>query len=88
MRDFFQFHFSSHAWLPALLGAVAITALLVLLFAILFVRPGPNYVPSQFRQSLAYTAVICWAVSILAAYAGGLCHGSHLRSQIAEILAG
>jgi hypothetical protein len=75
LRDFFQFHFGSHAWLPALLVAVALGALAFLLAAILTVRPGPGWIPPEFRQGIAFRAIICWAISTLCAYAGGFIMG-------------
>lgn len=75
LRDLFQFHFGSHAWLPLRFAAVVAGALVVLLREILSVWPGPGYVPPAFRTGLAHTAVVCWAVSTLCAYAGGLVMG-------------
>jgi hypothetical protein len=75
LRDLFQFHFGSHAWLPALLGAVAGGALVVLLGAILSDRPPLQYMPQAFRMSLVYRAVVSWAVSTLCAYAAGFVMG-------------
>lgn len=74
LRDLFQFHFWSHAWLPALFAAVAVGAIVVLLDKILSVQPGGGY-PYDFRMGLVYTAVVCRAVSTLCAYAAGFVMG-------------
>jgi hypothetical protein len=70
LRDLFQFHLSSHAWLPALLMTTALGALVVLVGGVLHVRPGP-WVPPGVREGFAYRAVICWVVSTFCAYAAG-----------------
>ncbi len=53
LRDLFQFHFGSHAWVPVLLAALAIGALALLLGAIMGVWSRPRLratgVPSVYR---------------------------------------
>lgn len=75
LRDLFQFHFSSYGWLPAVFLMAAVGALVVLLVGILHVQAGPGWVPPAFREALAFRAVICWAVSVVCAYAGGFVVG-------------
>jgi len=70
--DLFRAHFSPHVWLPALLIAVALGAIVMQVFAIIHVRPDSELVPPEI---LAYRAVICWAVSTLCAYVGGFVIG-------------
>ena len=76
LRDLFQFHLGRNAWLPLLLAAVAVGALVVLLQQILsfFWNVYPP-VPSAFRTGIAYRAVICWVVSTLCTYAAGFIMG-------------
>jgi hypothetical protein len=82
LRDLFQLKFGSYAWVPRLFVAIAVGALAVLLGGIVFGGiPGPGYVPPAFRRSLAYRAIICWAVSIICAYAGGFVVGRLYASQ-------
>lgn len=75
LRDLFQFHFGSNAWVLLLFAVVAAAALVILLGKVLSVQPGACNVPPNFRTALAYTAVICWVVSALCAYAGGFVMG-------------
>jgi len=72
VRDLFSAHLSPHVWLPAVLMAVAVGAIVVLVYSIIHVRPGSELVPPE---SLAYRAVICWAVSTFCAYIGGFVIG-------------
>jgi hypothetical protein len=74
LRDMFQFHFGSLAWLPALFTAVAVGAIVVLIEKIVSVPPGGSYY-YDFRMSLVRTAVVCWAVSTLCAYVAGFVMG-------------
>jgi hypothetical protein len=75
LRDLFQFHLGSHAWVPLLLAAVAAGALVLLLGYILSIQAGVCNVPPTFRIGLAYRTVVCWAVSTLCVYAGGFVMG-------------
>jgi H+/Cl- antiporter ClcA len=75
LRDLFQFHYTSQAWLPALFVLVAVGALVVLLAEILYVRPGHDYVPVDFQLRIALLAILCWLVTVFSAYAGGFIMG-------------
>ena len=78
LRDLFRAHARTHVWLPALLVAVAAGAIALHVRAILHVRPGPGFVPPEFRSAIAYEAVLCWTVSTFCAYVGELRLGSAL----------
>ena len=75
LRDLFQFHYTSQAWLPAVFVLVTVGALAVLLGEILYVRPGRDYVPPDFQLSIAIWAIVCWLVTVFRAYAGGFIMG-------------
>jgi len=75
LRDLFQLKFGSYAWVPRLFVAIAVGAFAVLLSKIFSIQPGICNVPTTFRTDLAYTAVICWAVSTICVYAGGFVMG-------------
>ena len=71
LRDLFEFHYAPHIWLPALFVLVAVGAFVMLIGQILYVRPGHDYVPPDFRLAIAFWAIACWLVTTFAAYAGG-----------------
>lgn len=73
LRDLFQFH----TWLPLLLATVIVGALVVHLRGIMSLPVGAYlYAPGAWpRKSLVYSAVICWAVATICAYAGGFIMG-------------
>jgi hypothetical protein len=75
LRDLFQFHYTSQVWLPALFVLVAVGAFAVLVGEILYVRPGHDYVPPDFRLSVTLWAIACWLVTVFSAYAGGFVMG-------------
>jgi hypothetical protein len=75
LRDLVPAHVTQHVWLPTWLMLVAAVTLVALVREILHVRPGPGYVPPEFRTSIAYKAVLSWAVSTLCAYIGGFVKG-------------
>jgi len=41
----------------------------------MLIRSGPGFVPPEFRSSIAYEALLCWAVSAFCAYVGGFVVG-------------
>ena len=74
MRDLFRAHARpAHIWLPILLVAMACGTVVLHVRDIMLVRPG--FVPPEFRSSIAYEALICWAVSTVCAYVGGFVVG-------------
>jgi hypothetical protein len=75
LRDLFRAHAKPHVWLPVLLVAVAAGAIALHVRDILIVRPGPGFVPPEFRSHVAFEAVVCWMVSTLCAYVGGFILG-------------
>jgi hypothetical protein len=75
IRDLFQFHFGSHAWVPVMLALVVVSTLVVLLSPIPFNPPGPGYMWPTFRTGLVYRAVICWVISTVCAYTAGFIMG-------------
>jgi hypothetical protein len=75
LRDLFQFHFSPQIWLPMFLVAVAAGTLAVLILGIQYRLPAAGWVAPEFRNSLTYRAMICWAVSTFCTYAGGFVMG-------------
>ena len=78
LRDLVEAHYVPHVWMPVVLMAGAIGAIVVLLFEILHVQPGP-WVPSSFRYKVAIWAVICWAVATFSAYVAGFVLGRLYR---------
>jgi hypothetical protein len=60
-----------HIWLPILLMAIAGGAIVLHVRDIMLVRLGPGFVPPEFRSTIAYDALLCWAVSTACAYLGG-----------------
>lgn len=83
-RFHFSRHFGRHTWLPWLLAAVIpVGAIVVLRYRILSVPPGGVYF-YDFRMGLAYTAVVCWAVATVSAYAGGFIMGRLYVPRSAE----
>jgi hypothetical protein len=76
LRDLFRAHARpAHIWLPILLVAIAAGAIVLHVRDIMVVRPGPGFVPPEFRSSIAYEALLCWAVSAVCAYVGGFVVG-------------
>jgi hypothetical protein len=76
LRDLFRAHATPpHIWLPLLLVAVAVGAIVLHVRDIMLVRPGPGFVPPEFRSSIAYEALLCWAVATVCAYVGGFVVG-------------
>ncbi len=73
LRELVEAHYVPHVWLPVLLMAAAMGALLVLVFEILHVD-DPS-VPQSFRNGLAIWAVICWAVATFSTYVAGFILG-------------
>jgi len=74
VRDLFRAHARpAHIWLPILLVAMACGTVVLHVRDIMLVRPG--FVPPEFRSSIAYEALICWAVSTVCAYVGGFVVG-------------
>jgi hypothetical protein len=76
LRDLFRAHARpSHIWLPILLVAIAAGSIGLHVRDITLVRPGPGFVPPEFRSTIAYEALLCWAVSTVCAYVGGFVVG-------------
>jgi len=75
LRDLFRAHARPHVWLPVLLVAIAVIAILLHVRNIMLVRPGPGFIPAEFRSGIAFEALLCWAVSTLCAYVGGFILG-------------
>jgi hypothetical protein len=74
VRDLFRAHARpAHIWLPILLVAIACGTVVFHVRDIMLVRPG--FAPPEFRSSIAYEALICWAVSTVCAYVGGFVVG-------------
>jgi hypothetical protein len=74
---FGRFHFGRNTWLPLLLATVVVGALVIHLSGIMSSLPrgaGYLYAPGP-RKGLVYSAVICWAVATVGAYAGGFVMG-------------
>ena len=66
VRDLFRAHARpAHIWLPILLVAIACGAVVLHVRDIMLFRPG--FVPAEFRFSIAYEALVCWAVSTVSA---------------------
>jgi hypothetical protein len=80
LRDLFRAHTKPHVWLPALLVSVAAGAIALHIRDILLVRPGVGVVPTEFRSTIAFEAVLCWAVSTICAYVGGFILGRVYQS--------
>ena len=76
LRDLFRAHARpAHIWLPILFVAIAAGAIVLHVRDILLVRPSPGFVPPEFRSTIAYEALLCWAVSTFCAYVGGFVVG-------------
>ena len=76
VRALFRAHARpAHIWLPILLVAIAGGAIVLHVRDVLLVRPGPTLVPPELRSSIAYEALLCWAVSTVRAYIGGFVVG-------------
>jgi len=75
LRDLFRAHARPHVWLPALLLAVAVIAIMLHVRDIMLVRSGPGFIAPEIRSSIAFEALLCWAVSTLCAYVGGFILG-------------
>jgi hypothetical protein len=74
MRDLFRAHARpAHIWPPILLVAIACGTVVLHVRDIMLVRLG--FVSPEFRSSIAYEALICWAVSTVCAYVGGFVVG-------------
>jgi hypothetical protein len=76
LRDLFRAHARpAHIWLPILLVAIAAGAIVLHVRDIMLIRSGPGFVPPEFRSTIAYEALSCWAVSTVCAYVGGFVVG-------------
>ena len=76
LRDLFRAHARpAHIWLPILLVVIASGAIVLHVRDIILVQPGPVFVPPEFRSSIAFKALLCWAVSTICAYVGGFVVG-------------
>ena len=76
MRDLFRAHARpAHIWLPILLVAIAFGAIVLHVRDIVLVRPGPGFVPPEFRSYIAYETLPCWTISTVCAYVGGFVVG-------------
>ena len=76
LRDLFRAHARpTHIWLPILLVAIAAGAIVLHVRGIMLVRSGPGFVPPEVRSTIAYEALLCWAVSTACAYVGGFIVG-------------
>jgi hypothetical protein len=76
LRDLFRAHARpAHIWLPILLVAIAIGAIVLHVRDIMLVRPAPGFVPPEFRSTIAFEALLCWAVATSCAYVGGFVVG-------------
>jgi hypothetical protein len=76
LRDLFRAHARpAHIWLPILLVTIACGAIVLHVRDIMLVRPGPSFVPPEFRSYIAYEALFYWAVSAICAYVGGFVVG-------------
>jgi hypothetical protein len=74
VRDLIRAHARpAHIWLPILLVAIACGTVVLHVRDIMLVRPG--FAPPEFRSSIAYEALLCWAVSTVCAYVGGFVVG-------------
>ena len=86
LRDLFQFHYTSQAWLPAVFVLVTVGALAVLLGEILYVRPGRDYVPPDFQLSIAIWAIVAgWSqfsapTRAVSSWVGSMCLGLEASS--------
>jgi hypothetical protein len=75
LRDLFRAHARPvHIWLPILLVAIAGGAIVLHVRDIMLVRSDPG-VPPEFRSTIAFEALLCWAVSTVCAYVGGFVVG-------------
>jgi hypothetical protein len=76
LRDLIRAHARpAHIWLPILLLAIAGGAIVLHVRDIMLVRLSPGFVPPEFRSTIAYEALLCWAVSTVCAYVGGFVVG-------------
>jgi hypothetical protein len=76
VRDLFRAHARpAHIWLPILLVAIAAGAIALHVRNIMFVQSGAGFVPPEFRSTVAFEALLCWAVSTACAYVGGFVAG-------------
>ena len=75
LRDLFRAHARpTNIWLPILLVAIAVGAIVLHVRDIMLAQSG-GFVPPEFRSTIAYQALLCWAVSTACAYVGGFVVG-------------